>query len=681
MKKLLTLFIMALIAVGTNAQILIDWEDYTIVPSPSFGCGNDQDCSVSSTSDGTAITIGPQVGYARINCLGNAALEANHNYIVRITAKFPCDGVLYIGLGDMYGSEQSLVANVVTTGDFQVVEVEFSDYAYSGINYGYVLINLTDVLGTTIIKRVEIIDEETPEPYDPSDICYNFIDKGKVAEVVSNPNKKYKGIVEIPSIVTHEGVDYTVIKIRESAFERCNTLTSVIIPNSVTYIGDYAFYYCTGLTSVTIPNSVTAIGYSAFRKCKGLTSITIPNGMTSIGNSAFLDCTGLTSITIPNSVTSIDNGAFSFCTGLTSVTIPNSVTSIGNEAFYGCRSLTSLTIPNSVTSIGKYAFHECSSLTSITIPNSVTSIGNSAFLDCTGLTSITIPNSVTSIGNSAFCHSGLTSVTIPNSVTSISAGSFGYCRDLTSVTIPNSVTSIGEYAFRECSSLTSVTIPNNVTSIGNGAFFNSGLTSVTIPNSVSGIGEMAYSGCNALTSVTIGSGVTEISSQAFANCVELTDVNCLSESVPSASSNAFDGSYPDYINLHVPEASVNLYRTTAPWSQFGTIESLSGNTPELLKCAKPSIAIENNKLTFSSETEGALFHYEITCADMKSGEASSVSLDQTYQISVYAYKEGYLNSDVTTMDLPLRCNGDMNNDGKVTITDVVNLIDAILTNP
>ena len=106
-----------------------------------------------------------------------------------------------------------------------------------------------------------------------------------------------------------------------SAFFGCTGLTSIEIPNSVTYIGSYAFSGCTGLTSIEIPNSVTNIGRSAFYNCKGLTSIEIPNSVTSIGDDAFAYCTGLTSIEIPNSVTSIGYSAFEGCTGLTSITV------------------------------------------------------------------------------------------------------------------------------------------------------------------------------------------------------------------------------------------------------------------------------------------------------------------------------------------------------------------------
>ncbi|KUM19154.1 hypothetical protein AS885_09225 [Flavobacterium psychrophilum] len=201
-------------------------------------------------------------------------------------------------------------------------------------------------------------------------------------------NANFTGAAEIPETVAYNSENYAVTAIGESAFENCNNLTSVTIPNSATTIGEYSFVGCSGLISVTIPNSVTDIENGAFFSCSGLTSVTIPNSVTTIGNQAFAECSGLTSVTIPNSVTTIGDEAFAECSGLTSVTIPNSVTTIGDGSFKRCSGLTSVTIPNSVITINRGAFALCSGLTSVTIPNSVTTIRGNAFTGCSSLRTV-----------------------------------------------------------------------------------------------------------------------------------------------------------------------------------------------------------------------------------------------------------------------------------------------------
>ena len=58
-----------------------------------------------------------------------------------------------------------------------------------------------------------------------------------------------------------------------NTFEVCDSLTSIIIPNSITKIGDEAFYFCESLTTITIPNSVTESGKRAFSYCRNVTSV------------------------------------------------------------------------------------------------------------------------------------------------------------------------------------------------------------------------------------------------------------------------------------------------------------------------------------------------------------------------------------------------------------------------
>lgn len=108
-----------------------------------------------------------------------------------------------------------------------------------------------------------------------------------------------------------------------------------------------------------------SIGEDAFNYCQGLSDISIPDSVTSIGNGAFYQCYSLTSVTIPDNVTSINKHAFSYCSSLTRITIPNRVRSIGWSAFGGCGHLTSITIPKSVTHIDAFAIESCSRLTDI----------------------------------------------------------------------------------------------------------------------------------------------------------------------------------------------------------------------------------------------------------------------------------------------------------------------------
>ena len=63
-------------------------------------------------------------------------------------------------------------------------------------------------------------------------------------------------------------------KIGEYAFNGCDSLKSIELPNGVTYIGDYAFYSCWNLTSINIPDSVTFIGDRAFVYCSNLAYVT-----------------------------------------------------------------------------------------------------------------------------------------------------------------------------------------------------------------------------------------------------------------------------------------------------------------------------------------------------------------------------------------------------------------------
>ena len=148
----------------------------------------------------------------------------------------------------------------------------------------------------------------------------------------------------------------------------------------MTTIGYQAFYDCDSLTSIVIPASVTSIGEGAFMFCFSLTDVYYTGDIAgwcgiSFGGSYanpmdFADNLYIDGklvegeLVIPDEVTSIPAYAFSG-QAITSIVIPEGVTSIGEEAFSYCYSLTSIVIPDSVTTIGNYAFFYCDSLTDV----------------------------------------------------------------------------------------------------------------------------------------------------------------------------------------------------------------------------------------------------------------------------------------------------------------------------
>ena len=129
--------------------------------------------------------------------------------------------------------------------------------------------------------------------------------------------------------------DFPVTEIAAGAFRGNTSLSSIVIPDTVTTIGEYAFAECTALKEIRMPNSVVTVGKGAFSNCASLTSVTVSTALKQINAETFYNCSALTEITLPQALVQISPRAFASCTALTSFTIPFRVISLGAEMLSG----------------------------------------------------------------------------------------------------------------------------------------------------------------------------------------------------------------------------------------------------------------------------------------------------------------------------------------------------------
>lgn len=495
-------------------------------------------------------------------------------------------------------------------------------------------------------------------------LCYNFFSKkAQTVEITyydSYNNQEYvEGDVIIPETILYAGKTYSVVKIGESAFNNCEELKSITIPNTVAFIGRNAFYGCFKLETVNLGNSVSEIHDSALAGCPLLSFINV-----SEENQNFASYQGVLfakdmrtlkfcgqgrkgSIYIPNSVTSIGDWAFSDCMNISYIDIPNSVTHIGISSFNNCKSLTSVSIPSSVSFINSCAFNGCSGLTSISIPSSVQSIGHEVFDGCDNLTDInvspentnycsidgmlfskngetlmeccdgkegrvTIPSSTTYIWSGAFRNCAkINSISIPNSVTQIGECAFEGCKELQSINIPTSISKIPRYTFAYCSLLASITIPNSINRIEIGAFqYCYSLSSISIPNSVTEIEYSAFYACYFLNKITIGNSVSKIDKDAFAGCY-ISEIYCTPPTPPVAGNvNFLDEVYSNAI-LYIPVGTENLYKTIFPWSNFQHITEINFSCVESPLQETVKIDIHDGILIVSGNDEALIEIFDV----------------------------------------------------------------------
>lgn len=166
---------------------------------------------------------------------------------------------------------------------------------------------------------------------------------------VTSGDVKYKGDVTIPATVSHNGQTYTVYRIDNSAFYKCEELTSVTINTVIERIGNRAFCDCKQLQSINLPEGLLEIWAYAFDNCESLKHIRIPSSVKEIEGNVFWNCKALESVEFGDATSEGDMkiGDYTFngregCPSLKSVTYGNCVSKIDINSFANVGSLSSI---------------------------------------------------------------------------------------------------------------------------------------------------------------------------------------------------------------------------------------------------------------------------------------------------------------------------------------------------
>ena len=472
------------------------------------------------------------------------------------------------------------------------------------------------------IKKVQI-----------GNLYYDLSTERKLARVVAgNVGEEDAGLLRIPDKAEYDGASYTVVSIGDVAFRNCTEIAEIVLSDSIREIRYSAFWGCVNLTKIKMPQKILNICNAAFEGCEKLRFVLVPDlaqwcqtffgygvGRYVVNDTAnplrygkLCDAEGheISELVIPDGVGYITDWAFYGCSNITSVTMPESVTAIGKAAFSGCANLVSVKMPSSVTSVGELLFENCKKLTTVSFPQNIKTIPRNFCKRCTSLSELVIPEGVERIDECAFEESSIEEVSIPRSLKSVGESVFLGCRNIKRVYIPDLETwcSIdfaqggvptypGASFFADGTEVENLLIPDGVTritptlfagynlhsvdlndvdTIGNFAFTLCNVETVFFPQEVSLIEKSAFVECEKLSTLYLHD-VKKIESGVFSMCPNLKDLYFDTTTLPELEDvyHLFSNSPINAATLHVPEAMIETFSKTAPWSGFGHIVALT----------------------------------------------------------------------------------------------------------
>lgn len=310
--------------------------------------------------------------------------------------------------------------------------------------------------------------------------------------------------------------------------------------------------------------------------------------------------------------------------------------------FDNCWKLKTLILPKNVTKIEAEAFYE-TSISSITLPDDL------EILDCD------IPSwSITELKISETNHNfkivdGVlysydmktlyrcpvnyknTIFQIPEGVENIFNSAFNYCQNIKEIITPSTLKTFGSKALGWLS-LDKLVLDPKVSYSSIGDFTN--IQEVIIPETYTEFNPSLF-------------GYTSYDTPEWGS-TKVNNVKVYSKTPPQLKENFNSATLAG--NLFVPKGSYSAYYIAYRWGDFSHIYEMDDEGTEK-RCAKPTIYYSNGRVTFNCETNGVKFWSKIVDSDISSYNSNELQLTVTYNISVYATKDGLENSETATATL------------------------------
>lgn len=282
------------------------------------------------------------------------------------------------------------------------------------------------------------------------------------------------------------------ISLGASAFKRCVLLKKIKGANGLQGLGAEAFAD-TALSTVILPESIIYMGIGVFIGCRKLKKVTFKSDTQTIPPEMFRYCESLKEVNLNQNTVSIGNNVFELCTNLKKVTGLNNIKTIGYGAFM-YSGITEYIAPKTLRRLEKSAFAGCKKLKTVDLSAAIdlSVIPEKTFFE-TDIESMVLPESLEKIEGCAFLSSHIKSITIPDSVRKIEEMAFKDCLYLKFVHWPNSCTEIKEETFSITPALDNIENLDNITKIGKNAFSKSSPNlNLRLPN-LRGLGKIQFS--------------------------------------------------------------------------------------------------------------------------------------------------------------------------------------------